>query len=86
MRMIQYSPPDIIVEKPMRGNGIGLSLLDKLLDQLIAKSFDILVISQPGEGKKFYSKACRELVEKGKITSVRYGFCVKLGPALEVRI
>jgi len=86
MKMIQYSPPDIIVEKSMRGNGIGLSLLDKLLGQLIAKSFDMLVISQPSDGKKFYSKAFRELVGKGKITSVRYGFCVKLGPVLEVRI
>ena len=86
MKMIQYSPPDIVVDKPMRGNGIGLSLLDKLLDQLITKSFDMLVINQPDQGKKFYCQAFRKLIEKGKITSVHYNFAFKLGPVYEVRI
>jgi hypothetical protein len=69
----------------MRGNGIGLGLLDKLFDQLVANNFDILFISQPNEGKKFYSKALRKLFEIGKITSVRHTF-LRSGYTYEVKI
>jgi len=86
MKMILYSPPDIIVEQPMREKGIGMGLLDRLLDQLVARSFDNLIISLPDGEKKFYNKALGKLAKKGKIASVHYDFAFQLGPVLEVRI
>jgi len=77
---------DIEVEESMRENGIGLGLLDKLFDQLIARSFDTLIIAQPDGQKKFYSKALGELIKSGKITLYGYDVSFKFGPVYVVRI
>ena len=86
MKMAWYSPPDIEVDKSMRGNGIGLGLLEKLFDQLKKRGFNMLTITQPDGQKRFYSKALGKLFSTGKIISWRYNYVFDLGDVIEARI
>jgi GNAT superfamily N-acetyltransferase len=86
MKMIFDSPPDIVVEQSMRKKGIGHGLMDKLVDRLAIKNYNMLLIAQPDGEKKIYSKMLGKLFKKGKIRSVHYGWAIKLGPVYEIKM
>ena len=77
---------DIEIDQSVRRRGVGLGLLDKLLDELMVKRFDLLIITQPDSQKRFYMKVFRELSKRRKIASYRYEIALGLGNVYEVKI
>ncbi len=86
MRVVGPFPIDIEVDQSMRGKGIGSGLLDKLLERIEEKNYNILVIPRPGPAKLWYSRVLKKLYEIGKIESIHHDHNVKLGPVIEVEV